>query len=66
MNKTVVKRMRRRMVDLGIDSWAELARRAGVDRSYVCHILRGTRKAQKTRKKIAKVLGIPARSLLAA
>jgi len=66
MKTTVVKRVRKRMIDLNIPSDAALARRLGVSGRYVSYTLRGERRGERVRKGLAKVLDLPERLLLSA
>lgn len=48
------------MVALGIDSTAEMARRTGMDRTYLSRVLRGLRPAQPSQViAIARALRVP-------
>ena len=66
MNPIVVKRIRKRMVDLDISGYAELARRLGINQGYLCHILKGRKRGEGVKKRIAEMLDLSVRSLLAA
>ncbi len=63
MNGRKVKRIRKKMIDRGIPSVSALARQIGEDQSYVSRILKGKRKADHIRKKIAQALRLPPQAL---
>lgn len=53
------------MVPLGIDSYAELGRRAGIERTYISRIMRGKRPAQPSHiVALAAALKVPVVALL--
>lgn len=66
MNSETVKRIRMRRLERDIPSDAALARRIGVTPACLCNILRGYRRGEATRKKLARELRMPVDQLLCA